>query len=99
MTGPDVVVTAMLAGKKAANSIDRWINGQDLRAERELEGPYHTAYTAGVLMQRQIPVQALAPKTRGKMFSEVRVGYTPEEASVRRSGTKGVCRPQRCLFR
>jgi heterodisulfide reductase subunit A-like polyferredoxin len=32
VTGPDVVVTAMLAGKKAANSIDRWLNGQDLRA-------------------------------------------------------------------
>ena len=26
VTGPDVVVTAMLAGKKAANSIDRWLN-------------------------------------------------------------------------
>ena len=64
MTGPDVVVTAMLAGKKAANSIDRWLNGQDLRAGRELEGPYHTEYvvdTAGVLMQRQIPVPALEP--------------------------------------
>jgi NADPH-dependent glutamate synthase beta subunit-like oxidoreductase len=31
VTGPDVVVTAMLSGKKAAESIDRWLNGQGLR--------------------------------------------------------------------
>ena len=57
----------MLAGKKAANSIDRWLNGQDLRVGRELEGPYQTHYvvdTAGVLMQRQIPVPSLDPATR-----------------------------------
>lgn len=96
VTGPDVVVTAMLAGKKAATSIDRWINGLDLRAEREQEGPYHTAYTvdtAGVLMQRQIPVQALNPETRGKTFAEVHVGYTPEDAiaEAKRCLACGIC--------
>ena len=96
VTGPDVVVTAMLAGKKAANSIDRWINGRDLRADRELEGPYHTAYTldtAGVLTQRQIPVQALDPQTRGETFAEVHVGYTPEEAiaEAKRCLACGIC--------
>ena len=96
VTGPDVVVTAMLAGKKAANSIDRWLNHQDLRVGRELEGPYHTNYvvdTAGVLMQRQIPLQALDPKTRGKTFAEVHVGYTPEEAiaEAKRCLACGIC--------
>ena len=69
VTGPDVVVTAMLAGKKAANSIDRWLNHQDLRAGRELEGPYHTEYvvdTAGVLMQRQIPHAGPRPRDAWK---------------------------------
>jgi len=96
VTGPDVVVAAMAAGKKAANSIDRWLNGQDLRVGRELEGPYPTQYvvdTAGVLMQRQIPVQALDPKTRGKTFAEVHVGYTPEEAvaEAKRCLACGIC--------
>ncbi|MFZ0938257.1 MAG: FAD-dependent oxidoreductase, partial [Candidatus Sulfotelmatobacter sp.] len=96
VTGPDVVVTAMLAGKKAANSIDRWLNSRDLRVDREMEGPYHTAYTvdtAAVLMQRQIPVQALDPKTRGRTFAEVHVGYTPEEAiaEAKRCLACGIC--------
>ncbi|MGO9302512.1 MAG: FAD-dependent oxidoreductase, partial [Candidatus Korobacteraceae bacterium] len=96
VTGPDVVVTAMLAGKKAANSIDRWLNKRDLRAGREQEGPYHTEYvvdTAGVLMQRQVHMQALDPKTRGKTFAEVHVGYTPEEAiaEAKRCLACGIC--------
>ncbi len=96
VTGPDVVVAAMAAGKKAATSIDRWLNGQNLRAGRELEGSYQTQYvvdTAGVLMQRQIPVQALDPKTRGKTFAEVHVGYTEEEAiaEAKRCLACGIC--------
>ncbi len=96
VTGPDVVVTAMLAGKKAANSIDRWLNQQDLRAGREQEGPYHTEYvvdTAGVQMQRQVHMQALDPATRGKTFAEVHVGYTPEEAiaEAKRCLACGIC--------
>ena len=96
VTGPDVVVNAKLAGKKAAISIDRWLNGQDLRAGRELEGPFRTEYvvdTTGVLMQRQIPVQALDPATRGRTFAEVHAGYTVEEAvaEAKRCLACGVC--------
>ncbi len=96
VTGPDVVINAKLAGKKAAISIDRWLNHQDLRAGRELEGPYQTEYTVdtdGVLMQRQVPIQALDPATRGKTFAEVHVGYTPEEAvaEAKRCLACGIC--------
>ena len=96
VTGPDVVVTAMLAGKKAANSIDRWLHGQDLFAGRQLEGPYHTAYTvdtAGVLMQRQVPVPALAAAARRQTFDEVHIGYTPAQAikEAKRCIECGVC--------
>ncbi len=96
VTGPDVVVTAMLAGKKAANSIDRWLNGQDLRAGRELEAPYHTEYvvdTTGVLMQRQIPVPSLDPATRGRNFDEVHTGYTADQAiaEAKRCLACGIC--------
>jgi heterodisulfide reductase subunit A-like polyferredoxin len=96
VTGPDVVVNAKLAGKKAAISIDRWLNRQDLRKGRELEGPYHTEYvvdTAGVLMQRQIPVPALDPAKRGRTFDEVHTGYTPEQAikEAQRCLACGIC--------
>ena len=96
VTGPDVVINAELAGKKAATSIDRWLNHQDLRSGREWEGPYRTEYvvdTAGVLMQRQIHMQALDPATRGKTFAEVHVGYTTEEAvaEAKRCLACGIC--------
>ncbi len=96
VTGPDVVINAKLAGKKAAISIDRLLNGQDLRAGRELEGPYRTEYvvdTTGVLTQRQVPMQALDPATRGRTFAEVHTGYTPEEAmaEAKRCLACGIC--------
>ncbi len=96
VTGPDVVINAKLAGKKAATSIDRMLNGRELRAGRELEGPYRTEYvvdTTGVLMQRQVAMQALDPATRGKTFAEVHVGYTPEEAiaEAKRCLACGIC--------
>ncbi len=96
VTGPDVVINAKLAGKKAAVSIDRLLNGRELRAGRELEGPYGTEYvvdTTGVLMQRQIAMQALDPATRGKTFAEVHVGYTAEEAiaEAKRCLACGIC--------
>ena len=96
VTGPDVVVTAMLAGKKAANSIDRLLSGQDMRAGRELEGPYHTEYvvdTAGVLMQRQVPAASLDPASRRRTFDEVDIGYTDEQAiaEAKRCLACGIC--------
>ncbi len=96
VTGPDVVVNAKLAGKKAAISIDRWLNHEDMRIGREWEGPYHTEYvvdTTGVLMQRQIHMQALDPVTRGRTFAEVHVGYTVEEAvaEAKRCLACGIC--------
>lgn len=96
VTGPDVVINAELAGKKAATSIDRFLNGRELGAGRELEGPYRTEYvvdTTGVLMQRQVAMQALDPATRGTTFAEVNVGYTPEEAiaEAKRCLACGIC--------
>jgi heterodisulfide reductase subunit A-like polyferredoxin len=96
VTGPDVVVNAKLAGRKAAKSIDRWLNHEDLRIGRELEGPYRTEYevdTTGVLMQHQVHMQALDPATRGRTFAEVHVGYTEEEAiaEAKRCLACGIC--------
>lgn len=95
VTGPDVVVNAMYAGKKAAISIDRHFNKLDMRVGREQEGPYRAAYTidtSGVLMQRQIPMPALA-LTRRRSFDEVHTGYTEElaVAEAQRCVDCGIC--------
>ncbi|MBI2839871.1 MAG: FAD-dependent oxidoreductase [Acidobacteria bacterium] len=82
VTGPDVVVTAMAGGRKAAISIDRYINAQDMRAGRELEGAHHSHVevdTAGVLMRKRVPMPAI-PIDRRRTFDEVHTGYTEEMA-------------------
>jgi heterodisulfide reductase subunit A-like polyferredoxin len=91
VSGPDVVVTAMLAGKKAANSIDRWIDHRDLRVGRELEGPFTTEYvvdTTGALMRRCIPPPTLEASVRRRTFAEVDTGYTRAQA---------IAEAERCL--
>jgi heterodisulfide reductase subunit A len=95
-TGPNVVVNAMYAGKKAAISIDRYLNGQDLRAGREREGPFRSEYTvdtAGVLTQKLIPMPALDPALRRTLFDEVHTGYAPElaRAEAQRCLNCGIC--------
>lgn len=95
VTGPDVVVNAMYAGKKAAISIDRYLNTLDMRAGRELEGPYRTEYaidTSGVLMQKQIPMPAIE-LARRRTFDEVHTGYTQELAiaEAKRCLDCGIC--------
>ncbi|MBM4446274.1 MAG: 4Fe-4S dicluster domain-containing protein [Chloroflexi bacterium] len=39
ITGPNTVVEAMAAGLRAAESIDRYLGGRDLRKDRSLESP------------------------------------------------------------
>jgi heterodisulfide reductase subunit A len=83
VTGPDVVVNAMCAGKKAAISIDRYVNGQDMRVGRESEGPYRSTFTVdtdGVLMRKQIPMPTIPLELRRTSFDEVNKGYTVEQA-------------------
>lgn len=82
VTGPDIVVNAMFAGKKAAISIDRMLNDRDLRVGREFEGAYESTIavdTEGYLVRRQIPVPAIGDDLR-RSFDEVHTGYTEEQA-------------------
>lgn len=82
VTGPDVVVTAMAGGKRAAISIDRHLNRQDMRAGRELEGAYESHFevdTAGVLMRKRVPMPAIGLDRR-RTFEEVHTGYTEGQA-------------------
>ena len=63
--------------------IDGWLNGKNLRAGRELEGPFGTQFaidTAGWQTQRQVPVPAIELARRATSFDEVHTGYTEEQA-------------------
>lgn len=90
VTGPDVVVTAMASGKKAAESIHRYLTGQDLRAGREKEMRVVQAWevdTEGLPVAPRVPVPEI-PLSQRRSFQEVHTGYTEEQA---------VAEAQRCL--
>ncbi len=75
VTGPGTIVEAMAQGRKAAISIDRYLQGEDLNIGREMEG------------KQVSPVRAELPDSKRKeretlpeMVKPLHPGLTPEEA-------------------
>ncbi len=86
VSGPDVAVQAIVAGHRAATSIDRFLHGEDLRDERDVASP---ALAPGELApvppgkkdrQPRVHARVLPVADRIRDFSEVELGYTEEEA-------------------
>jgi len=81
VTGPQTYIDAMAAGRKAAISIDRYVRGEDLRKEREGEGPqkdYVLIDVDGYEYHERAPMITLSlEKRRG--FDEVNRGLKEEE--------------------
>ncbi len=83
--GPRLLVDAVGAGKRAAESIHRYIQGEDLRANREFKVPEEKI---APLRQKPSEVTKAAPVAmrcapadeRAANFEEVALGYTAEEA-------------------
>jgi len=44
VTGPSSVIHAMASGRRAAESVHRYLNGEDLRFGRSYSGPYETEF-------------------------------------------------------
>ena len=94
VTGPATVVEAIEAGKQAAISMDRFIQGADLHADREkhleavtdvpLEGRKHKPRT---------PMPHMDPVKRVKGFQEVQLGYaeSTSRTEAERCLACGVC--------
>ena len=86
VTGPDVAVNAIVAGHKAAVSIDRFLNGEDLKEGRDdikpKLSPKDLAPVPEGAHSRQIkvPMPTLPVEERIKSFDEVELGYTEEQA-------------------
>jgi len=83
VTGPDTVIEAMAAGRKAAISIDCYLNGEDMRAGREGEGTQRSEIEVdieGVELQKRAKAAALSLDERKGNFKEVVLGFNEEEA-------------------
>ena len=92
---------AIGSGKEAAVSIDRYIRGLDLRADRDIKltvitEPQKEKYDPSP--RAQMP--RLEPQERGKSFTEVRRGFTEEMAAqeAKRCISCGSCCIQACPY-
>jgi NADH-quinone oxidoreductase subunit F len=88
VTGSNTVIYAMQAGKKAAESIDKYLRGENLEKTHEVTRP--SRYVAPVeltdaeieeIMATERPAMPHLPvKMRKKNFREVELGFTEEMA-------------------
>jgi NADPH-dependent glutamate synthase beta subunit-like oxidoreductase len=79
-TGPKIVIEAIAAGKQAAISIRRYLQGNHLKLGRERE--FRAMQKVEGSGYDRIPRQKIskaAPESRAKDFSEVHPGFTEEQ--------------------
>ncbi|WP_031513019.1 NAD(P)-binding protein [Desulfofalx alkaliphila] len=84
-TGPALLIDAIGAGKRAAESIHRYIQGEDLRANRQFKVPEEKISPLRqkadeVEVQAAVPMNYADPAERAKDLREVALGYTAEQA-------------------
>jgi heterodisulfide reductase subunit A-like polyferredoxin len=92
--GPQTVIQAIAHGKQAAISIDRFLQGQDLKEGREkVWKAVEDVPTGGYdrIPREQMP--RLAPHVRLNTFDEVQLGFTEEQVrkEAERCLSCGVC--------
>jgi len=78
--GAGTVIEGIGAGKEAAVSIDRYINGKDLREGREEKPEIAKPSVEGLKRKHKVPMRYLPVEERINNFNEVELGYTEEEA-------------------
>jgi len=86
--GPKSVVDAVSCGKEAAESIHRFLNGQDLAAGREKNWEFEKPDVQNEPKKNRTSVRCLDPEARECNFLEVSFGYDETEAQTE---------AQRCL--
>jgi heterodisulfide reductase subunit A-like polyferredoxin len=85
VTGPKTLIEAAAAGKEAAESIDRYINGMDLRVDRKQEFELPEAIKskeelAQIEKKPRVIPDKIGMSERKRTFQEVVLAYTPEMA-------------------
>ena len=86
--GPKSVVDAVACGKEAAESIRRFLNGQDLAQGREKDWEFEKPDIENEPKKDRTTVRCLDPEARECNFLEVSLGYDESEAKTE---------AQRCL--
>ncbi len=80
--GPKSVVEAVSCGREAAESIHRYLNGMDLREDRDKDWPYEKPPVEGEPARPRAAMRTLPPAEREGTFKEIALGYTEEEARM-----------------
>jgi len=77
-TGPGIAIEAIAAGKRAAESISRYLNGQDLREGREEEA-HHPVSLSRIpwwrKREKRQEMPFLSPEKRISSFEEIEKGF------------------------
>ncbi|MTI81723.1 MAG: FAD-binding protein [Firmicutes bacterium] len=84
-SGPRLLIDAIGAGKRAAESIHRYIQGEDLKAGREFKVPEEKISPLRqdpeeLDKQSAVAMQCAPAEKRATNFEEVALGYSQEEA-------------------
>jgi NADH-quinone oxidoreductase subunit F len=87
VTGPNTVVDAIAAGKRAAVMIDRYLHGLELHQPAEVKLPQHYVEPLRLSDEELKTVRrarevVVAPEKRRKDFHEVHRGLTADQASL-----------------
>ena len=92
-TGPRTVIEALAAGKEAAESIRRYLEGEDLSAGREVDRPIVRYDTTGITRSARLRKKEVPADRRKSNFNEVHIGLDHEavKAEAERCLNCGVC--------
>lgn len=99
--GPKSIVDAIGSGKEAAVSIDRYVRGLSLTAERDTPlNPIKEPQIEQYDPSPRIHMPRLDPQERVKSFAEVRLGFTEEMVvqEAKRCVSCGACCIQACPY-
>ena len=97
-----IAIQALATGRRAAQSVIRFLRGEDLRSGRELKDTwtYETKLQMPVdwdaITGQREDMQELDPKKRIRSFDEVALGYTKEEAEARLAKEEAEREASRC---
>jgi len=86
VSGPDIAVNAIVAGHRAAASIDRFLNGEGLKENRDDIKPRLSPKDLAAVPEGahsralKVPMPTLPAEERIKSFDEVELGYTEDQA-------------------
>ncbi len=78
--GPKSVVEAVACGKEVAESIHRYINGLDLKVDRQKNWAYEKPPVDEVVPAKRVAMKKLPVEDRQGNFKEVNLGLTEDEA-------------------